>query len=107
GSKTSMRSMARPLIFFCCFVEILFSSYTTINKRDAMQKNELTNKVGYSDYTVDIVSYLKQHDNSFYRIQKDYFSGLAMHRSINDAKAQGYYGTTSYHSFNQKNYKKF
>jgi uncharacterized membrane protein YfhO len=40
-------------------------------------------------------------------MNKDYTSGLAIHSSINDAKAQGYYGTSSYSSFNQKNYIKF
>jgi uncharacterized membrane protein YfhO len=32
---------------------------------------------------------------------------LAIHSSINDAKVQGFYGTPSYFSFNQKNYIKF
>ena len=107
GSKTSLSYMARPLILLCCFVEILFSSYTTINKRDTMRQQELTDRVGYNDYTIDAINYIKQHDNSFYRVQKDYYSGLAIHGSINDAKAQGYFGTSSYHSFNQKNYIKF
>jgi uncharacterized membrane protein YfhO len=61
----------------------------------------------YNDYTVDAVEYLKSKDQSFYRINKDYTSGTSIHESLNDAKAQGYYGTSSFSSFNQKYYIKF
>ncbi len=44
---------------------------------------------------------------AFYRIEKDYQSGSAVHSSLNDALAQGYFGTTSYSSFNQLNYVRF
>ena len=50
---------------------------------------------------------MKNIDKGFFRINKDYSSGLAIHSSINDAKVQNFYGTSSYYSFNQKNYIKF
>jgi uncharacterized membrane protein YfhO len=107
SSKNSIKHLAKiGMLSVCCF-EILFFSYTTINKRDTMYGRELKEKVGYNDYTTDAIDYLKSKDKSFYRVQKDYFSGLAIHGSINDAKAQCYFGTPSYHSFNQKNYIKF
>ncbi len=107
SSKSSIKHLAKVGLIITCFIEILFFSNVTINKRDAMFKRELTEKVGYNDYTMDAMDYIKNIDKTFYRVQKDYSSGLAIHSSINDAKAQGFYGTSSYHSFNQKNYIKF
>ena len=106
-STLNGKHIAKLAIIAVCFVEVLTFSNTSINKRDSMYSRELTDKVGYNDYTIDAVNYLKSKDKEFYRVQKDYFSGLAIHGSINDAKAQGYFGTSSYHSFNQKNYIKF
>ena len=94
-------------IAFICFGEIVFFSSTTVNDRDAVTKTDLTDRIGYNDYTVDAIKYIKDRDKSFYRVNKDYSSGLAIHASINDAKVQGYYSSPSYFSFNQKNYIKF
>lgn len=107
SGSASVKPIAKVLLIVVCFIEVLFLSNTSINKRTAMFNSELTSKVGYNDYTIEAVNYLKQNDKTFYRVNKDYSSGLAMHSSINDAKAQCFYGTQSYHSFNQKNYIKF
>ncbi|MES2760772.1 MAG: YfhO family protein [Bacteroidota bacterium] len=107
SSKSSVKHIAKLALFLICFFEVLYFSNTSINKRTAMFKSELTSKVGYNDYTIDAINYLKASDKSFFRVNKDYMSGLAIHSSINDAKAQCFYGTPSYHSFNQKNYIKF
>ena len=88
-------------------IELTSFSNITVNKRDVITKYVLKDKVGYNDYTVEAVNYIKQNDKEFYRLNKDYSSGLAIHSSINDAKVQGFYGTPSYFSFNQKNYIKF
>jgi uncharacterized membrane protein YfhO len=107
SGSASVKPVAKMLLILACFIEVVFFSNTSINKRTAMFSSELTSKVGYNDYTVEAVNYLKEQDKSFYRINKDYSSGLAIHSSINDAKVQCFYGTQSYHSFNQKNYIKF
>jgi len=107
ASKTSVKHVAKLSLFLVCFFEVLYFSNISINKRVAMFNSELTTKVGYNDYTIDAISYLKINDKTFFRVNKDYVSGLAIHGSINDAKAQCFYGTPSYHSFNQKNYIKF
>ena len=105
--KTSVKHLSKILLLVACIIEVAYMSGITVNKRDVVTQNVLKEKVGYNDYTIDAVSYLKQNDKSFYRLNKDYSSGLAIHSSINDAKVQGYYGTPSYFSFNQKNYIKF
>lgn len=106
-SQANYRSVSKVVLLLLCIVEVTYFSNITVNKREAMSAALLKQKVGYNDYSVDAVNYLKQSDNSFFRVNKDYSSGLAMHASINDAKVQGYYGTSSYYSFNQKNYIKF
>lgn len=90
-----------------CFIEVVGFSMLTVNHRDAMTGEEIKAKVGYNDYTVEAIKYLKDADQSFFRVDKNYSSGLAMHRSINDAMVQGYFGTSSYNSFNQLNYVRF
>jgi uncharacterized membrane protein YfhO len=60
--------------------------------------------VGYNDYTVEGVAYIKSIDTGFYRINKDYPSPLGDLDSINDAKVHGYFGTPSYSSFNKQEY---
>lgn len=107
SSGAKVHAVAKLLLVIVCYIEILVFSSPTINKRDAMYSRELTERIGYNDYTVDAVKLIKSKDQSFFRVHKDFSSGLAIHGSMNDAKAQGFYGTTSYHSFNQKNYIKF
>lgn len=105
--STSMKSVSKLVLLLLCVIELTSFSSITVNKRDVITKYVLKDKVGYNDYTVEAVNYLKQNDKEFYRLNKDYSSGLAIHSSINDAKVQGFYGTPSYFSFNQKNYIKF
>ena len=95
------------LLFLVCFGEMIYTSMNTVNDRDMMTSTELKERIGYNDYTVDAVKYIKERDKGFYRINKDFPSGLAIHASINDAKVQGFYGVSSYFSFNQKNYIRF
>src|ERR1700757_818996 len=106
-SKGSSKGTYKMILMLVCFFELIYNANTTINKRNLVTAQELTGKVGYNDYSVDAIKLIKEKDKSFYRINKDFGSGLAIHRSINDAKVQGYFGTTSYYSFNQKNYIKF
>lgn len=106
-NTSGLKHIAKLGLILLCVIEVCVVSRKGISKRDAMRKTELTDKVGYNDYTMDAMAYLKQNDKTFFRVQKDYSSGLAIHSSINDAKAQGFYGTSSYHSFNQINYIRF
>ena len=107
SQKSSIKHVSKILLLVLCVFEITYLSSITVNKRDVITQKVLKEKIGYNDYSVEAVGYLKQLDKSFYRLNKDYSSGLAIHGSINDAKVQGYFGTSSYFSFNQKNYIKF
>ncbi len=88
------------------FCEVMYFSNISANERDAVTAAELTQKVGYNDYSMEALNYVRanDHTNSFYRIDKNYWSSPAMHGSLNDGMVQGYHGTSSYNSFNQGNY---
>jgi uncharacterized membrane protein YfhO len=94
------------LLLVVC-VELASFSWQTVNDRDVLTVKEFRAKTGYNDYSNEAVAWIKLSDPGFYRIEKTYGSGPAMHGSINDAKIQGYFGATSYHSFNQLNYIRF
>ena len=103
-STSKSKLILQLILFLSVSVEVVYFSGLTVNKRDVITNKELKEKTGYNDYTVDAVAYLKSNDHSFYRINKYYSSGPAMHGSLNDADVQQYYGTRSYLSFNQLNY---
>lgn len=103
----NQRNTSIAALVLICMAEAIFYSSTTINDRDAITGKELKEKTGYNDYTLEGLSYLKARDNGFYRVNKNFQSGPAIHTSYNDAKVQGFFGTTSYHSFNQINYVRF
>ncbi len=94
------------LLLVVC-VELATFSWQTVNDRSVLTAKEYEAKTGYNDYSNEAIAAIKQNDPGFYRIEKTYRSGPAMHGSLNDAKVQGYFGTTSYHSFNQLNYIRF
>jgi uncharacterized membrane protein YfhO len=85
----------------CCF------SFITINDRFILSTKELKAKGGYNDYSVEAIRWLGDIDSGFFRVDKTYHSGWAGQGSLNDAKLQHYYGTSSYYSFNQYSYIKF
>ena len=109
-SKKILLSVGIVALLLVCIGEmIFFSNNTTVNKRSRATKQEMNEASnGFRDATLDAIAYLKKADPSpFYRIEKDFTSGTAIHGSMNDAKIQGYYGSRTYQSFNQLNYVRF
>ncbi len=108
-SKPKYKFIAQIGLVLLITTELSYFSYKSYSERDAITRTEFKKeKGGYDDGTIDAVNYIKEVDKTaFYRIEKDYQSGNAMHGSLNDALAQGYFGTTSYSSFNQLNYVRF
>lgn len=97
--KSSVKIKYALLSLLC--IEVLYLSNITVNQREAVLASELEDRVGYNDYTIDAVKQLQNQDKSFFRIDKSYYSSLAVFTSLNDAQVQGYYGTSSYNPFNQ------
>lgn len=94
-------------IILVVMIELAWFSWLPVNKRDALAASDLERRGLYRDETNDIVQLLRARDTGYYRIEKDYASGPARALSLNDAQVQGYYGTASYHSFNQPSYLQF
>ncbi len=95
------------LLLLVVCVELRYMSNISINDRDIVTTEEFKSKTSYNDYTIEAVEYLKSIDKSFYRTEKDYQSGNAVHGSLNDAQVQGYFGTSRYASFQGKAYGDF
>jgi uncharacterized membrane protein YfhO len=101
--KKSIQVILALLLFGVCF-ELAYLSHISVNKRVLVSTKELNKKEGYNDYSVEALNFIKQRDKGFYRIDKNYSSSPTYHKSLNDGLAQDYYGTSSYNSFNQKQY---
>jgi uncharacterized membrane protein YfhO len=103
-SVNKLTQVVQLLLLLVVCLELTYFSYISVNKRILVTTKELNKKEGYGDYSVEAVNYIKLHDKGFYRIDKNYSSSPTYHRSLNDGMAQDYYGTSSYNSFNQKQY---
>ena len=88
-------------------LDLGFNSGYAFGERDTMTKRELKQRVGYNDYTVEALEFIDGQDQGFYRLIKDYASANSIHRSLNEGRVLGFYGTTQYSSFNQANYIRF
>ncbi len=89
-------------------IELTYASKITTSKRKTYGYREFkVTQGGYKDGTAEAVKYIQSIDSNFFRIDKEYRSGTGMHGSLNDAQAQGFYGTACYSSFNQANYIRF
>jgi len=89
---------------FLLVTELVWFSSVSVNRSAAVRSVEWKDKIGYNDYSNDAISFIKNSDNSFYRIDKSFGSSPAEHMSLNDGMVQDYYGTSCYYSFNQKYY---
>jgi uncharacterized membrane protein YfhO len=103
----NIKNVIKIVLMSVIVVELVYFSNITINHRPVMSGEETVQKNGYNDYTVEAVKFIKSNDKTFFRITKDYYSSIAEKKGLNDAKVQDFYGTSSYHQFNQLNYIKF
>lgn len=109
-SLNKYKTVLQVILFITILTELSYFSSITVNNRFIISSEEYERKVGYNDFTVDALSYLNSSDKSFFRVIKYYSSGPTINASTtetNDAKVQNFKGTSSYYSFNQKNYIQF
>jgi uncharacterized membrane protein YfhO len=100
------RNKAIPMILFLLVFcgELCWFSYLSVSRDSNITASEMKQRIGYNDYSNEAIAWLKNRDQSFFRIDKTYGSSLARYSSYNDAMMQNYYGTNCYSSFNQKYY---
>ncbi|HEY3660214.1 MAG TPA: YfhO family protein, partial [Candidatus Udaeobacter sp.] len=106
GQIAKRQSISGSIILFLAAIELVHFDRITVN-RPTVTKQELRERVGFNDETVDATRDVKASDSSFFRITKTWSSGPAMSPSYNDAMVFNYYGTMSYSSFNNLDYIKF
>jgi hypothetical protein len=107
GNWFRREAVAGLAIFALCAAELCYFGRITVAERPTVTKSELKERVGYNDEAADAVRDIQATDKGFYRISKLYSSSPATDKSLNDALVFGYYGTTSYSSFNNINYIRF
>ena len=95
-------------IIIVSVTELIYLDRTTISARHSITKEQLNERVGYNDWTVEAIQDINSWDRTFFRITKTWGSSPShSFPSLNDGMVFGYYGTTSHSSFNNVNYTKF
>jgi uncharacterized membrane protein YfhO len=107
GHIWKRQSIFTWLVLGLCASELIYFDRIVVGDRPTVTKQELQERVGYNDYTVDAIRDIKHDDQSFFRVTKFYSSGPAVYQSLNDAMIFGYFGSSEYTSFNNLNYIKF
>ena len=62
---------------------------------------------GYKDASGRIITLLQNHDPSFFRVEKDFYSGVSLVASYNEAIIQNYNSSGTYGPFNNVYYTRF
>jgi len=101
ASRPRTRAPALTALAIVVCVEAVAFGRTSMADRPTLEKSELDLRVGYNDHSLEAVRHARSLHPGFHRINKNYGSAPTPVRSRNDAKVQGYFGTTSYYSFNQ------
>jgi len=94
------------LLGLVCLEMILFAT-PTLQERKIVTQDDLKTGKGYFDTTQKIITEIKERDTSFFRMEKDYFSGNSRIFSYNEAQIQGFYGSAGYWAFHNPNYIRF
>ncbi len=107
SSAVRFKKHAPIFLLAIAFAELGTLSHDTVNNREFITTADLKDRIGYNDRSVEAIAFIKQQDKDFFRVEKNYSSSPAIHLSLNDSKVQHYFGTGSYHTFNQLNYINF
>ena len=108
GQLLKRQKLAAWLILGLSAIELAQFDRITVSNRKTVKREELRARVGYNDETIDALRDIRTSDDEkFFRITKLRPSGPSVLFSLNDAMVFGYYGTSSYSSFNNINYTNF
>jgi uncharacterized membrane protein YfhO len=95
------------LVIFVTAVELIYFNRLSVAERNFVKKGELIGGVAAQAEVIQAVADLKRDDHSFFRTTSLYVSEGGVRADLNDAMLLGYYGTSSYSSFNDSNYVRF
>jgi len=102
--NTTTWKYSKTLILAVIITEIILFSYITANSPKSLNAGYLASQSGYFDNANEAISYLNQREKgNFYRLEKKDYESVF----LSDALFQNYFGTKSYHSFNNIYYLRF
>lgn len=88
GKKQLTLAKLKIVLFLVVATEAMWMSYRLVNDRKVVEGIE---DIAYEDGTQEVVQFLKERDDGFYRIDKQYYSA-----SYCDSLYQNYYGAVAY-----------
>lgn len=107
GQLMKRQAFVAWIILGLAAVELIRFDQMTVSSPSTVTKQELKERTGYNDETTDAVRDIRISENNFFRLTKLRSSSPSVWASLNDALILGYYGTSSYSSFNNLNYTNF
>jgi uncharacterized membrane protein YfhO len=107
GKLMKRQTIAAWSIIGLAAIELVRFDHITVSNRNTVTKQELKEPIGYNDETVAAVRDINAGENGFFRLTKLRHSAPSAWTSLNDAMIFGYYGSSSYSSFNNLNYTNF
>ena len=108
-SKTIKYSATIGLAMAILIIDTYSNYYLWYGSQNATSNYNTEPYSGYEDASLSVIREIKERDQSFYRINKNFDSVVDLNGipSDNDAMAQQYYGLKSYCSVNNPNYVSF
>lgn len=95
------------LIILLIFVsETLITSPQILRQRGICDESDIFHK-GYRDRAAGEIEKINKKNHSFFRLEKDFYSGVSWLASYNEAKVQKFRSSPAYNSFNNSNYIEF
>jgi uncharacterized membrane protein YfhO len=107
GRLTNRRTLAVYLVVVVTGAELIYFNRISVADRKFIKKNELVEGIAARADAVQAVADLQRDDNSFFRTTSLMAGEQGIVSDLNDAMLLGYYGTSSYSSFNDSNYIRF
>ncbi len=108
GQSFNKRKVAAWLIVGLSAIELVQFDHITVSNRSTVKKDELQHRLSSDDQIITPLRDIATSDQEkFFRIRKLLPSGDNLPFTLNDAMLFGYYGTSSYRSFNNRTYTDF
>jgi uncharacterized membrane protein YfhO len=107
GQLANKREIAAFLVIGLAVVELVHFNRITVLDRKLVGKPELIGGIATNRDTAEAMQELHRDDSSFYRTTVLRLMGGGTETELNEAMLLGYYGTSSYSSFNDSNYLRF
>lgn len=107
GQLANKREVAALVVIVLAVVELVHFNRITVLDRKFVRKQELVDGIAANRDTVEAIQDVRRDDSSFFRTTVLRLSDGRTETDPNDAMLLGYYGTSSYSSFNDSNYLRF